>query len=153
MSRPPGEIELDTLTAAPFTGSATAIYPQLAFLADRTWEWPVWIVALQFSTSLTIYPSNVGGMLITFDQTQRSNISVGSGLKSVIAHITAPNSLVGPPAIGVPSSKVSNITFNNCGYFLDAGSPISLYAFANATAGNYLFAITSIQYRRVSRSG
>ncbi len=153
MSRPPGEIELDTLTAAPFTGSAAAVYPNLAYLGEITWAWPVWIVALQFSTSLTIYPSDLGGMLITFDQTAKTNIAVGRGLKSVIAHITAPNSLAGPPAIGVPSSKVSNITFNNCGYFLDANSPISLYAFANATAGNYLFAITSIQYRRVNRSG
>lgn len=152
----PSDIFLDTLVADPsgsvaggsFIGSATAVYPNLYFLGKRTWDYPVWIVALQFSTSLTVYPTDFGGLLITFGQTRTGQLAVGQGLQSVIAHVTAPNSLVGPPAIGVPSSKVSNITFGGCGYHLEQQKPISLYGFAAATTGNSLFSITSIQYRK-----
>ena len=142
-------IELATLPGI-FTGLASAVYPNLALVARKQWSWPVWITAVQFSTSLTIFPTDSGGMVLTLGKQLESGLAVDPGLSSVIAHITAPNSIPGVSPLAVPSSKVSNITFGGCGYLLNAETPLSLYAFANATAGNFLFAIASIQYRRAN---
>lgn len=148
--RAKNEIELVTLFGT-FTGAATAVFPNLAFVAQKVFDWPVWITAIQFSTTLTVYPTDSGGMLLTLGKQSQNGLAVDTGLQSVIAHITAPNSLAGPPALGVPSSKVSNITFGDCGYYLTDQTPLSLYAFANTTAsGNFLFAIASVQYRRAN---
>lgn len=143
-----GRPDIETATLAGiFTGAAAAVYPALALVTKKEWDWEIWITAIQFSTSLTIFPTDLGGMILTLGK-QPLNLSVDPGLSSVIAHITAPNSISGASPLANPSSKVSNIVFGDCGYFLQAGAPLSLYAFANATAGNYLFAISSIQYRR-----
>ena len=146
MSRP--DIQLDTL-AGNFTGSAAANYPQLAIVAAAKYDWPIWVVAIQFSTSLTVFPSNPGAMLVTFGtSSHNAPLAVGKGLRSVICHLTDPNSIAGGSPLPVPSSKVSNITFGDCGYALASGEEIQLWASADTAAGNSLRAVTSIQYRR-----
>lgn len=148
----PSNIELATLSGD-YTGAAASVYPNLAFVAKQQWSWPVWITKIEFSTSLTIYPTDLGGMLVTLGKQSQNGLAVDPGLKSVVVHVTAPNSIAGPPAFALPSSKVSPISFDGCGYFLDAETPVSLYAFANTTAsGNYLIGIASIQYRRVRKT-
>jgi len=148
------KIELRTL-AGSFTGSATALYPQLELVDKTEWSWDIYISSIQFSTSLVVYPSSpadptdMAGMVITLGK-QSDPLAIGDGLESVITHFTQPNSIVGPPAFPLPSSKVSTIPFDGCGFFLPAKSPISLYAFGPVqTSGNLLDAIASIQYRRV----
>jgi hypothetical protein len=143
------KIELATISAT-FTGSAAAVYPNLVWVAEEKWDWPVWVLGVQFSTSLSIFPTNLGGMVVTMGKTQKSGIAISPGLQSVIIHVTAPNSIAGPPAFAFPSSKVSHISFSDCGYYLDAQTPITIFAFADATAGNYLIAEASVQYRRAS---
>lgn len=143
-----GNIELRTLDGI-FEGDPLAIYPRLKKIGAETWDWPVWVTAIQFSTTLTVFPSDLGGMLLTFGKIDGEYISVSQGLQSVICHLTAPNSITGTTPIAVPSSKVSNISFGGGGYYLPAKSPLTLFAFANTTAdGNYLAAVASIQYRR-----
>lgn len=143
------KIELVTLDGS-FTGAAANVYPNAKLINFYAWAWDVWIVAVQFSTTLTIYPTDFAGMILTMDQLG-DPVAIAPGLKSVIAHVTGPGSLAGPPAIPAPSSKVSNIVFGGCGYFLQANSPISIYAFANTTAsGNSLYALASIQNRRAN---
>lgn len=143
-----------------FAGSAGALFPNLALVnqqdgtpAQQQWDWDMWVESIQFSTTLTVFPSvntNLSGMLLTVDKQNSGAISIAPGLKSVICHLTGPNSIAGPPAFALPSTKVSHIPFRRCGYLLKAQTPISLYAFADATAGNVLAAVVSIQARRVA---
>jgi len=140
-------LESKTLTGI-YTGAASSVYPQLALVNSVTWAFNIWVVSIQLASSLTIYPTDTGGVFVTVDETARAP-SVGEGFKSELAHITAPNSIAGPPAFALPSSKVSGVKFDGCGKFVRSSSPVSLYAFANTTAsGNYLFAVASIVYRR-----
>ncbi len=144
-------IELATISGT-FTGDAAAVYPSLKKVAERVWDFPLWITSIEFSTSLTVYPTDTAGMIVTMGKVNEP-LSVGGGLSSVIAHITAPNSIAGPPAFALPSSKVSTIPFGGCGFLLESQTPISIYAFSNVTvAGNFLFAIASVQYRRAKKN-
>lgn len=139
-------LQSKTLTGI-YAGAASSVYPSLVLVNKVVWSFNVWVVSIQLSTSLTIYPTDTGGVFVTIDETALTP-SVGEGFKSVLAHITAPNSIAGPPAFALPSSKVSEKSFPDCGKFVRSGSPVSLYAFANTVAsGNYLFAIASIVYR------
>lgn len=148
-----GKIELATLAQVePFTGHVQAVYPRAVFIAQRVFGWDVFVTAIQFSTSLVIFPgalSDYGGMFITLDQAKADFIAVSETLQSVVDHHTFANSIPGATPLASPSSKVSNIKFDGCGYDLKSNSPIGLWAFAEATAGNSLLAVTSIQYRRV----
>ncbi len=139
-------LQSKTLTGI-YAGAAATVYPALVQVNKVTWAFNIWVVSIQLSTSLTIFPTDTGGVFVTIDETA-SNPSVGEGFKSYLSHITAPNSIAGPPAFALPSSKVSEKTFGGCGKFVRSGSPVALYAFANTTAsGNYLFAVASIVYR------
>jgi hypothetical protein len=147
-------IELSTL-AGSFAGDASAVYPQMMFVASVKWNWATWITLIEFSTSLTVFPSapvdlpgDLGGMAIVMGKSDQL-LAIGQGLSSSIVHLTAPNSIAGPPSFALPSSKVSPIAFGGCGFELDANTPISLYAFARVNAsGNFLNGVASIQYRR-----
>lgn len=147
-------IELSTLSGT-FTGDAAAVYPQLKLVSSVKWAWSVWVTLIEFSTTLTVFPSapvdlpgDLGGMAIVLGKADPF-LAVGQGLASVIIHVTAPNSIIGPPAFALPSSKVSPIAFGGCGFELEANTPVSLYAFARVNAaGNFLAGIASIQYRR-----
>ncbi len=150
------DIQSKTLFGS-FTGAAGAVYPQLALVQSIVWQWPIWLVSIQFSTTLTIYPADplnigvadCGGMLLTVGKQAVSGISISEGLKSVIAHITAPTGIASVTTpVAAPSSKVSVIPFSDCGKWLDPGEPVSLYAFAPAVTGNFLLSVSSIQYRR-----
>lgn len=148
MLDPTSQIRLATLSGT-YTGAAATVYPTLAFIAQQVWTFDVWVKKISFSTSLTIYPTDIGGMVLTLGKQSPTGVAIDPGLQSCIVHVTAPNSIAGPPAFALPSSKVSQISFDECGFFLPSQTPISLYAFANTTAsGNYLIGIASIQYRR-----
>ncbi len=145
---PTSQIRLATLNGT-YAGAAGTTYPALAFIAKQQWSFDVWVKKISFSTSLTIYPTDLGGMVITLGKQSENGLAIDPGLQSCIVHVTAPNSIAGPPAFALPSSKVSQISFDDCGFFLPSQTPISLYAFANTTAsGNLLVGIASIQYRR-----
>jgi hypothetical protein len=146
------DIEYKTL-AGIFTGSAAAIYPNLALVGTPiTWPFDIWLVSIQFSTSLTIFPasgnSNLGALVLTIGKQPVSGIAVSEGLASVGVHITAANSIGGASPLASPSSKVSVFPFGGCGKFMPNGQPVSLYGSADATSGNFLWSISSIGYRR-----
>ncbi len=149
-----GKTEFATLSGY-YVGDDAFAYPQLKFIEKRQWDFAIWVQAIQFSTSLTVFPPAVAtneddaGLILTAGQTQVGNVAVSEGLQSIICHFTAPNSLGGVTPIASPSSKVSTITFKDCGLYLEARSPLSLFGYGVATDGNFLKAITSIHYRRV----
>lgn len=143
------DLEFKTLTGL-YAGAAGTVWPNLALVNSVQFSFDVWIRSIQLSTSLTIFPTDTGGIFVTIGQTG-TPIAVGEGFKSVLAHITAPNSIAGPPAFALPSSKVSEKVFPGCGKFLPSSSTIALYMFANTTASvNALFAVASIVYSRIA---
>ncbi len=79
------------------------------------------------------------------------NGAMGFARLSLLGVFLVAGFLAGPPAFALPSSKVSPISFDGCGFFLPSNTPISLYAFARVSlSGNFLAAIASIQYRRAN---
>ena len=131
-----------------FQGSADAIYPKMHFVAKIAFSRPYALLGLQLSSSLVIYGSNFGGFAIVIGQVQPS-LSVSEGLNCPFTQITQPNSLVGPPVVPIPTSKSSSLSFGQFAYPLPAQTPISLYAFGDATAGNDMFAVCSLQLARL----
>jgi len=131
----------------PDAGTAT-IYPSLRLISTLQIPQPYALVGLQLSSSLVIYGANFGGFFIVIGQTL-AQLSVSQALNSPMSHITQPNSLTGPPAVAIPTSKVTSLSFGQFAYPLPAQTPISLYAFADATAGNDLFAVCSLQLARM----
>jgi hypothetical protein len=137
-------VVLQTLIAE-FAGNAQAIYPQLALIGEPiTFPINYILVGVQLSSSLVIFGTNKGGILLVVGQ-KRPKLTVSNSIQSIISHITNPNSLTGPPAIAVPTSKVTSLSFGAFGVPIPAGTPLSLYAFADGTSGNDLFAICSLQ--------
>lgn len=162
MATPRNEILSKTLTGI-FAGSAGAVFPNLQLMlnpsgqaAQLKFNFAVWLLSIQMTTSLTVYPDvgnppGLGGIVVTIGQ-QPSSLSVDEGLESQTEHFTAANSIAGPPAFALPSSKVSTRDYPGCGRLLAPSEPISLYASANTNAaGNYLFAMCSIFYRTVGQ--
>lgn len=135
-----------------FAGSATALFPNIQKIpgdeATFTAEVPYLLVGLVLSSSLVIFGSNKGGIVVVIGQRQ-PQITVSKSIKSPVHHITGPNSITGTPNIIVPTSKVTPVSFGAYGVIIPALTPVSLYAFADATAGNDLFAIASLQLLQI----
>lgn len=147
-------LELKTLRGE-FTGLAESVYPRMRLIATQRWQINYLIVGLQLSSSLVIFPGtsdNKGGLLLVIGQDQKF-LEVSDGLTAPISHITQPNSIAGPPAIIIPTAKVTSLSFGAYGIPVLANSPVSLYAFADATAGNDIFAILSLQVLQFEKSG
>jgi hypothetical protein len=102
------------------------------------------LVGLQLSSSLTIFGANKGGIVLVVGQISQT-LTVSNSLQTPISHITGPNSVSTPSIVAVPTSKVTSLSFGAFGLAIPAGTPVALYAFADATAGNDLFAICSLQ--------
>lgn len=137
-------IELRTLVVADWGGQADAIFPSAVLLDSIKFQQNYLLVGLELSSSLSIYGSNKGGLLLTVGK-MPNKITISDALQSPISHITGPNSLTGPPVINIPTSKVSAMSFGAYGMPIPSGTPVNIYGFADATANNDLFAICSLQ--------
>jgi len=136
------------ILAGRFQGAADAIYPQLAFVNKISFSRPYALIGLQLSSSLVIYGNNFGGFAIVIGQTN-ARLSVSEGLNCPMTQITQPNSLVGPPVVPIPTSKSASDSYGLFAYPIPPQTPISLYAFGDATAGNDMFAICSLKLARL----
>lgn len=137
-------IQLRTILAE-FAGSADAIYPAMVRISDvLTFTINYALVGLQLSSSLAIFGSNKGGIVLVIGQ-KRIRLNISEALQTPITHISGPNSITGSPNVPIPTSKVTSLSFGAYAIDIPAGMPLALYAFADATAGNDLFAICSLQ--------
>lgn len=139
--------EIKTL-AARYQPTVAVLYPQLKLITSRTFPVAYALIGVQLSSSLINYGTNLAGILVVIGQTA-AVLAVSPDLKQVTSHITQQNSLVGPPIVPIPTSKCTSDSFGLFAYPMPAGTPISLYAFADATVGNDLFAIASLKLARM----
>lgn len=136
-------ISLRTLLGT-FSGSAAAVYPNAVQIAQIAFQVSYALVGLQLSSSIVAFGTRNAGIFVVVGQTP-PNIAVSNSINSPISHITQPNSLTGPPIVAIPTSKVTSLSFGAFALPIPANTPISLYAFMDATAGNNIFAICSLQ--------
>lgn len=133
---------------ARWPGSADAIYPTCVRIAQIKFPINYALVGLQLSSSLVIFGTNLGGILVVVGQ-NAPVLAISDSINSVMSHITQPNSFSGAPPLSIPTSKVTSESFGAFAMPIVANAPISLYAFGDATAGNDLFAICSLQLVRI----
>lgn len=136
-------LDLRTLVAE-FSGSAGAVYPACQLIDTVKFQQNYLLAGLQLSSSLAIFGSNKGGVLLVIGKYPKI-LTISDSIQTPITHITGPNSLTGPPVVNIPASKVTSLSFGAYGIPIPSGVPVSLYAFADATAHNDLFAICSLQ--------
>lgn len=143
-------ITLRTLIAR-FTGDANALFPQSVLLKTPEGQTAVLkftesyaLVGIQLTSSIVAFGPADAGLILVIGNEQR-NLTISNSINSPISHITAPNSLVGPPALVIPTSKVTSLSFGSFAIPVPSGTPVALYGFMDATAGNDIFAICSLQ--------
>ncbi len=115
---------------------------------DATQKWPVEyeILGISLTSSLTNFGAADMGLFVVLGPTQK-NISYGKTTPALLAHITGNNSIVGPPAIAIPSDKTVTRVFLQP-IIVPNGKQVSLFAFGDNTAGNALSAFVSLDMRR-----
>src|SRR5580698_4009997 len=129
---------------AEFAGDADAIFPNCVLLETLKFQQNYLLVGLELSSSLSIYGTNKGGVLLVIGKYPRK-LTISDSIQTPITHITGPNSLSTPAVVNIPTSKVSPLSFGAYGIPIPSGTPVSLYGFADATAHNDIFAICSLQ--------
>lgn len=143
MDRCLDEIHFRDITAE-FSGDAKAIYPSAVAIGQPVqFKENYALVGLQLSSSLTIYGSNKGGIFLLVGRYPKY-VTISNALRLPISHISGPNSITAPD-IPIPASKVTSLSFGAFGVKVPSGTPLQLYAFADTTSGNDLFAICSLQ--------
>lgn len=140
------------LVLGEFTGSADAVYPRFArvgnvFRANTYYA----LVGLELSSSMVVFGGRGALMLVIGKQTDFLEIS--ESLTAPVMHLTAQNSIVGPPALTVPTSKVTPLSFGAFGLEIPPNTPICLYASLDATADNEVFGACSLQLIEVRAPG
>ncbi len=140
-------IELKTILGE-FSGDADAVYPSMRLIATQKYARSYALFGLQLSSSLVIFGSNRGGVVLVIGNDARK-LTVSNSINSPISHITQANSLTAPIVVPIPTSKVSSLSFGAYGIPIRAMTPISLYAFADGTSGNDIFAIVSLQVAEI----
>lgn len=127
-----------------FAGEAQTVYPRFkrvgtTFRANTYYA----LVGMELSSSLVIFGGR-GAMMVVIGK-QSEYLDLSAALNAPIIHLTAENSVAGPPPLTVPTSKVTPLSFGAFGLPIPPMTPISLYACCDATAGNDIFGVCSLQ--------
>ncbi len=135
-----------------FTGEAGTIYPRFkkvgnSFRANTYYA----LVGLELSSSLVIFGGR-GAMMVVIGK-QDDYLNLSPAMNVPVVHLTAANSFVGPPALTIPTSKVTPLSFGAFGMPIPPNTPISLYASCIATSGNDIFGACSLQLIEVRAPG
>ncbi len=125
-------------------GDPAALFPKCRLLVTQKYNSSYALLGLQLSSSLTIFGANRAGIIMVIGQDQKY-LTVSNSINSPISHITGPNSISSPAVVAIPTSKCTSLSFGAYGIPVRAMTPLSLYAFGDATSGNDLFAICALQ--------
>lgn len=110
---------------------------------------PYYLVSLTLSSSLLNFGTSELGVFVIIGQNER-NISFSLSSQSPLYHVTLQNSLVGPPAVPIPTNKTTPKPFRQP-ILLPPRKPISLYTFGGTTAGNRLVAYLAAELVKKER--
>ena len=127
-----------------------SVFPNLKLIAtanaSQDWQVPYELTGITLSTSLTNFSSSLMGVFVIIGA-NTSLLSYGKSTSSPLHAITGQNSLVGPPAVFIPSDKSQSKVYLNPPV-IKPGTKIALYAFGDTTAGNSLTAFVSLDMQR-----
>ncbi len=104
------------------------------------------LLGVTFTSSLTNFGTTEMGVFVLIG-TNTPTTTYGKSTPAVIGAVTGQNSIVGPPALPIPSDKVVAQVFLQP-VLIKANTPISLYAFGDNTAGNALNVFASLVMRQ-----
>lgn len=140
--------EFYSLTGAVVAANFSAP-PNLLLIPDATAQlsWPVdyELLGITMTSTLTNFGTAIMGVFLMINQNQ-PKITYATATPAPIAAVTGQNSLVGPPAVPIPSDKTIAKVFLQPP-IIKAGQLIALYAFGDTTAGNSLAAFVSLDVR------
>ncbi len=125
--------------------------PSLTLIPDenatQSWQVGYELLGISLTSSLTNFGTALMGLFVVVASNTKT-ISYGKSTQSILAHISGNNSIVGPPAVAIPSDKTVTRVFLQP-IFIPGNTRISLYACGDTTAGNALSAFVSLDMRRV----
>lgn len=132
------------VAAADFVAS-----PRLKLVADddaiQQWQENYELLGVHMSSSLTNFGTADMGIFIILGANS-DEISYGKSTPSLISHISGTNSIIGPPAVAIPSDKSLYRPFLQP-IDVSHGTKIAAYAFGDTTAGNKLSFFVSFDMR------
>jgi hypothetical protein len=105
------------------------------------------ILGITLTSSLTNFGTAVMGIFVCVGP-NTPTITYSKTTPAPVGAVTGTNSLVGPPAVPIPSDKTIVKVFLQPKR-IGAGTRIALYAFGDTTAGNFAYAAVSLDMRRV----
>lgn len=108
---------------------------------------PYELMGITMTSTLTNFGTAIMGVFVVIGQDQKQ-ISYARSTPAPIGAVTGTNSLIGPPAVPIPSDKTIATVFLQPKR-IEPQTKISLYAFGDNTAGNALAAYISLVMRRV----
>ncbi len=134
-----------------FAGEAETVWPRFKRVGDTFKAGTSYaLVGLELSSSIVVF--NGRGAIMVVIGKEDPYLTLSKAMAVPIIHLTDTNSLAGPPAIVVPTSKVTPLSYGAFGLYIPPNTPISLYASCDATDGNSIFAACSLQLIEVRAS-
>lgn len=116
--------------------------------AILTFQTPYELMGVTLSSTLTNFgTANMGVFVLVGVTTPK--ITFATSTPVAMGAVSGTNSIVGPPALPIPSDKVATTVLLQP-ILIKPGMPIALYAFGDTTAGNALLAVASLVMRRKS---
>ena len=109
---------------------------------------PMELMSVTLSSTLTNFGTANMGVFVLIGQ-NGNTLSFATSTPALIGAVTGSNSIVGPPAVPIPSYKVATTVFLQP-ILVPPNTKIQLFAFGDNTAGNALFAVASLVMRQKS---
>lgn len=137
--------------AGSVSAAAFSAPPNLQLINQATafqkWDVPYEVLGVTLSSTLTNFGTAVMGAFVLVGP-NTDTVTFATSTQALIQAVTGTNSLTGPPAVPIPSDKVASTVFLHP-VRVPPGKRISIYAFGDTTAGNFLQAYVSLVMRRV----
>ncbi len=109
---------------------------------------PYELLGITLVSTLTNFGTAIMGVFVLI-KTNTPTVTYSKSTPALIGHATGQNSIVGPPALAVPSDKSIAKVFLQP-VRIPANSRISLYAFGDNTVGNAAAAFVMLDVRKAS---
>lgn len=128
-------------------GNPGYVFPQMVLLDTIKFTVAYALVGVQLSTSIVNLGASIAGVYIVIGQ-DKPNLSVSDSIGAPICEFSSLNSIAGPPIIPIPTTKSGSAPFGGYAVPLQPGTPISLYGFADSTAGNFVYGMAQLYLAR-----
>lgn len=102
-----------------------------------------YLVSMTLASTILNFGTAELGVFVVIGQTAKT-LNFSQTIQSPLYHVSLQNSVVGPPAVPIPTNKTTPKPFRQP-MLLPPRTPISLYAFGDTQAGNRLISYLAIE--------